>query len=176
MTMKIDCVCPPAAGGPRHPGGDTVVLREKLDFRSALTVRNAIIMAKQDDPDMDAPEILALLTEKYLLLGIESWSLTDAKGKKVEPTRDAIRAFTQEHPDEAMEVGDAADALYSAAVILPLVERASKSSPTSPTNGSTSPTTGSPPALPKPSRRSSTSTIPMADTDMTSASPGGVSN
>lgn len=175
--MKIECVCPPtAAGDTRHPAGDTVELRERLDFRSALTVRNAIIMAKQDDPDMDAPEILAMLTEKYLLLGIESWSLVDAKAKKVEPTRDAIRAFVQDHPNEAMEVGDAADALYSAAVILPLVARAQKSSPTSQTNGSTSPTTGSRSVPRKPSKPSSTSITPMVDIEMTSASPGGVSN
>ena len=59
--VKIECVCPPKAGGEkRHPDGDTVTLRERLDFRAAVTVRNAIVVLKQDDPDCGAAEILAV--------------------------------------------------------------------------------------------------------------------
>lgn len=168
MTVEITCVCPPTQEGkPRHLA-DRVELREKLDFRSALTARNAIALAKEEDDDISSAEILAVLTEHYLVLGISSWSLVDAKGKKVEPSRAAIRQFIAEHPDEAMEIGDAADALYSAAVILPLVARAQRSSQPTPTTGSTSATTDSSPRPRKPSKPSSTTTTRMDATGTTS--------
>ena len=177
MTVDIECVCPPtAAGDTRHPGGDRVELREKLDFRAALTARNAIALAKEDDPDISSAEILAVLTETYLTLGIRSWTLVDDKGKKVEPNKANIRAFIEANPDVAMEVGDEADGLYSAAVILPLVARARKSSQPSPTDASTSRTTGSGQKRPRPSKPSSTSTTRTVGTGTTSPLLGGVSN
>jgi hypothetical protein len=177
MTVHIACVCPPtAAGDTRHPDGDRVELREKLDFRSALTARNAIALAKEEDEDVSSAEILAVLTETYLILGITSWTLVDEKGKKVEPSRTAIRAFIEANPDAAMEVGDAADELYSAAVILPLVARAAKFSQPSPTTDSTSPTTGSAQKPRKPSKPSSTSTTRTGGTGTTSSLHAGVSN
>jgi len=177
MNVDIECVCPPtAAGDTRHPDGDRVELLEKLDFRSALTARNAIALAKEDDQDISSAEILAVLTETYLTLGIKAWTLVDEKGKKVEPSKAAIRAFIEASPDVAMEVGDAADGLYSAAVILPLVARAQKSSQPSPTDDSTSRTTGSELKRPKPSKPSSTSTTRTDATGTTSLSLGGASN
>ena len=177
MTVKIECVCPlTAAGSPRHPDGDRVELRDKLDFRSALTARNAIVLAKQDDPGVTSAEILAILTEHYLCQGITSWTLVDAKGKHIEADRANIRKFIEENPEAAMEVGDEADSLYSEAVILPLVARAQKSSPPTRTDGSTSPTIGSEQKRPKPSKPSLTSTTRTAGTVRTSQSPAGVSN
>lgn len=177
MNVDIECVCPPTAtGDTRHPGGDRVELRDKLDFRSALTARNAIALAKENDPDASSAEILAVLTETYLTLGITAWTLVDERGKRVEPSRAAIRSFMESYPDVAMEVGDEADGLYSAAVILPLVARAQKSSQPSPTDDSTSATTGSELKRPKPSKPSSTSTTRMDGTGTTSASLAGVSN
>lgn len=179
MTVDVDieCVCPlTAAGDTRHPDGDRVELRDKLDFRAALAARNSIILLKQEDPDAGGGEVLAVMTESYLPAGIVSWTLVDEKGKKVEPTRQAIRQFMEDHPDEAMEVGDAADSLYSAAVMLPLVRRVQESLQTSRTNGSTSLTTGSQSEHPKPSKPSSTSTTRTGGTGMTSASLVGVSS
>ena len=95
MSVEIPCVCPPKQDGqPRHTT-DTIELRDRLDFRSALTARNAIALAKEEDDDVSSAEILAVLTETYLLLGIQSWSLVDEKGKKVEPSRTAIREFIE---------------------------------------------------------------------------------
>lgn len=168
MSVEIPCVCPPKADGQARHIADTIELREKLDFRSALTARNAIALAKEEDEDVSSAEILAVLTETYLILGITSWTLVDEKGKKVEPSRTAIRAFIEAHPDEAMEIGDAADALYSAAVILPLVARAQKSSQPTPTTDSTSATTDSSPKPRKPSKPSSTTTTRMDATGTTS--------
>ncbi len=170
----IPCVCPPKADGePRHPNGDTVKLRPKLDFRSALAARNVIILAKQEDENIGAGELLAMLTETYLLLGVESWTLTDGKGKAVPVSRSAIRDLMAEHSDAAMTVGDEADGLYSEAVITPLVARASTYSPPTPINGSTSAMSGRSPVPRKPSKRSLTTTTPTDVIETMSASPGG---
>jgi hypothetical protein len=175
--VAVACLCPPKATGEvRHPAGDEITLRERLDFRAALTARNTMVLLKEEDPDVSSAEVLAALTETYLVLGIESWSLVDAKGKPVPLSKVAIRELLLTKPDVAMEVGDAADALYSAAVILPLLARAQNSSPPMPTNGSTSARTPSSPKPPKPSKRSSITTIPTAVTGKTSPSPVGASS
>ncbi len=164
----IDCVCPQRPdGSARHADGDTVTLREKLDFRSALHARNTVILLRQDDVT-DAAEILAALTEVYLRVGIESWTLADAKGKAVPVSREAVAALMTDHPDAAMTIGDEADELYSEAVISPLVARASKSSPPTPTKDSTSVTNGSSPTPRKRSKPSLTTTTRTDGTGQTS--------
>ncbi len=171
---NIPCVCPPKADGtPRHASGDRVTLRERLDFRSGLTARNTVIVIKQEDPEAGAAEILAGLTEVYLLSGVESWTLVDAKGKALDVNRATVRQLMAEHPDEAMTIGDEADALYSEAVLAPLVKRALTSSSSTPTTDSTSATTGSEPRPLKPSKRSSTTTSPTDATERMSASRAG---
>ncbi len=173
----IDCVCPPRTDGtPRHPNGDTVTLRERLDFRSGLAARNTVMVIKQEDPEAGAAEILAGLTEIYLLVGIESWTLQDAKGKAVEVNRTTVRQLMADHPDEAMTIGDEADGLYNEQVIAPLVARALKYSQPTQTTGSTSPTTGSQPRPLKQSKRSSTTTSQTDGITRMSASHDGVSN
>jgi len=174
--VTIECVCPPKAGETRHPDGDTVTLRPKLDFRSALTARNTIVVLKSEDPDATTADILAALTETYLIVGIESWSLTDERGKALPVSRVAIRDLMDRHPEAAMIIGDEADELYSEAVIAPLVARAQNSSPPTPINASTSATNGSSPKPRKPSRPSSTFTTPTAGTERMSASPAGGSS
>src|SRR5688572_6057575 len=168
MDVTIPCLCPP--DGVRHPSGDTVQLREKLDFTAALAARNTIIHAKTNDPGMSIAEVQALLTELYLLSGIESWSVKDEKGKALEPNRTAIREHLLTNIGAAVLVADAADELYAEAVMLPLLEKASTSSPPTPEAPSTSPTTGSSPEPRKPSKRSSTSTTPTDVIEVTSPS------
>jgi hypothetical protein len=172
----IACICPPRDGASRHPDGDTVTLRDKLDFRGSLTARNAFLVLKAEDPDATTAEVLAVLTETYLLLGIESWTLVDAKGKAVPVTKAAIRDLLLSHPDAAMTVGDEADALYSEAVISPLVARASTSSPTTPTAVSTSATSGPSPRRPRRSKPSSTASTRTAGIVQISPSPAGDSS
>ena len=173
----IDCVCPPKTDGTaRHPDGDTITLREKLDFRSALTARNTVILLKQEDENASVAEILAALTELYLVMGISKWTLVDEKGKAIEPNRHTIRAFMEANPDAAMEIGDEADGLYSEAVITPLVVRASTSSPPTRTTDSTSVTSGSSQTPRMRSKPSSTTTTRTGGTVTTSLLPGGVSN
>ena len=170
----IPCVCPPKADGePRHPNGDKVNLRPKLDFKDGLWLRQSIIRVKQNDAESDEAEMLAVLTEASLLAGIESWTLTDAKGKPVDVDRTAIRAFMNDHQMEATAVGDEAIALYYDTVIGPLVAAAQTSSQPTPITASISPMNGPSRQARRQSKRSSTTTTPTADTERMSASPGG---
>lgn len=177
MRVEIDCVCPPRAdGSPRHPAGDTVTLRETLDFRSVTAIRHGISFLENDGTAAYTAEILAVLTEGYVLYGIESWSLTDGKGAPLDVTREAIRERILSRVDVASVVGDAADELYGEKVLLPLLVRASRSSQPSPTASSTSQQKDSRERRPRPSKRSSTTTIPTVVTVTTTGLPVGDSS
>jgi len=170
----IECVCPARPDGQtRHPDGDTVRLRDRLGFRDALSTRNSIVASQQEDARVAGFDLMATMTEAFLLVGIESWTLVDAKGKPVPVSRDAVRAFLDDHIEEAMIVGDEAITGYYDRYIAPLVDRASKSSPPTPTEDSTSPKNGS---SPRPRKRSRPSSITTSQTDVTetmAASHGG---
>jgi len=167
MDVRIACPCPPKANGePRHEH-DTVTLRERFDFRSAQTIRNSYKVLKVEDPDVSVAEVLATLTEFYLLFGVEAWTLTDDKGKLIELSKTAIR----EHlltAEDVETVADAADELYTAKVFDPLVKRAqrprNRSSRSGPMDDSTSARKSSPMKPPRPSKRSSTTTSRMGGT------------
>lgn len=159
MDVQIECVC---EGAP-HPN-DSVTLRERLDFRTVRAMRNEVRLLKSRDEEASTAEILATLTETYLLMGIESWSVVDAKGKPLLVSRASIteRLFDA-NQEQAEIVGDAADELYNRVVLLPLVSQASSSSPPTPTNGSTSVTK----RTPKPQKRSRPSSISITRTGVT---------
>jgi hypothetical protein len=163
VKVDIPCTCPPKANGePRHDH-DTVTFRDRLDFRGGMVIRKAITMLKVEDPDSGAAEVLAAMSEHYMLEGISGWTLVDDKGKPVEADKSAIRAFINDHQDIVFDsLVDEADNLYAEQVLLPLVRRAQPSSPTSPTEPSTSAPIGSEAKPRKPSRRCSTSTTPTA--------------
>ena len=140
--------------------------RDRLDFMRATTVTKAIAFIEETDPAIRPALVLATLSEFYVLMGVKSWSLPD-------PVTSAnIRRKLLEHP-EVGTIVEAADALYQEQVLLPLLNRASSSSPPSQTNGSTSPTPRGAKRPPKRSRPSSISTIPMDDTETTSSPPDG---
>ena len=168
MEVTIPCPCPQKDGEPRHES-DTVTLFDKLDFHRATTITKAIQFIESDDERTRSAEILATLSEFYVLMGVERWTLRDASNKPVEVTQTAIRANVLERGDIAALVVEAADGLYNEAVLLPLVARASNSSPPSPTESPTSARrAGSPPKNPRPSKPSSISTIPTDGTETTS--------
>jgi len=175
--VTVACICPPKATGEiRHPDGDKVELRDKLDFKSGLAARNTVILLKQDDPDASTAEILAEMTEIFLLVGVRSWSVVDAKGKPVEVSRPAIREYLLSHQEAAMQVGDEAFNRYSEAVVAPLVQQAQNSLPTTPTNGSTSATSGPSHKRPRQPKPSLITTSPTDGTVTMSASPAGGSS
>jgi hypothetical protein len=177
MDVQIECICPRKADGePRH-AHDKVTLRERLSFRAALTCRNAVAIVKREDPDAGTAEILAVMTEHYVLEGIESWSLVDAKGKPVEVSRPAIRELILTNDEAAIAIANEADDLYQPQVLLPLLVRAQASSQPSPTDDSTSARTNSGPKSPKRSKRSSTSITQTAGiATITSLPDGGYSS
>ena len=73
--MDIRCICPPKDGQPRHDH-DTVVLREKIDFRNSIAIRNALAIEMEESGGvLDMADILAILTERFVRYGIESWSV-----------------------------------------------------------------------------------------------------
>jgi hypothetical protein len=157
-VATIDCICPARPDGtPRHAHGDTVTLRPSLDFVGLARARN-VVLAMRVEADANAPEIQAAVTEAYLLQGITAWTVVDADGDAVPPTKDAIRGYLLARPSAAIVVGDE---LYSAALmdaLDPLVKAASSSSPATPTTESTSQPTDSPTKPRKHSKRSSTTT------------------
>jgi hypothetical protein len=177
MNVKVPCTCPPKANGePRHDQ-DTITFRDRLDFRGGMVIRKAITMLKVEDPDSGAAEVLAAMSEHYMLEGIAGWTLIDEKGKAVECDKPAIRRFIAEHPDIVMDdLVDEADNLYAEQVLLPLVRRAQTSSQPLPTEPSTSAETGSEETPRKPSRRSSTSTTRTNGITATTSPPAGDSS
>jgi len=184
VDVTIRCVCPDKAdGSPRHES-DTITLRDTLGFVATQTARNAVYLARGEareaGDDLDPALVLALLTEQYLLLGVESWTLVDEKGKPVPVTRGAIKARLLEGEDlddVATIVSDAADDLYASKVMLPLLREAARSSLPTPM-ASTSPTRGNGKARAtrKRSSQSSTTTTQTAGTGTTSKPRVGDSN
>lgn len=158
------------------PGGVEVTLRPTLGFRAVASIRNEIQILRQDDDDPSVGDILAVLTEGYILHGIESWSLLDDDGDPLPVTRSNIRVRILSDLTAASILGDYADNLYAKSVMLPLLAAASSSSPPTPTDTSTSAPTDSSSTPPKRSKPSSISTIPTADTGTTSKSPDGDSS
>ena len=177
MQVQIPCICPLREGGEqRHPQGDTVTLRPTLAFRDAAAIRYALGQAVRDDPDLGTPEFLGIVSEFYILGGVEAWSLLDEHSKPVAVTKDAIRTLLLTKADVAYVVADAADELYTAAVVLPLLQTASKSSQPTQTDASTSVKTSSSEDQPMPSKPSLTTTSQTEDTETTSRPLAGVSS
>lgn len=175
MDVTVACLCPPVEGRVRHEAGDTITIRDRLDFKSAAAIRSSLAFGTSDDEGARSLELLALLTESYVLFGVESWSLVD-EGGPVPVSHGAIRRYLLENVEAASLVAERADELYSPIVLLPLVARASTSSRRTPTNGSTSRRTDSSSKRPTRSSRSSTRTTRTGATGTTTRSPGGGSN
>ena len=157
-----DCQCP----GSPHPDGDSVFLRPKLGLAAGIAIQRLIVEANQNRAD--SAEISGRLAEAYLLHGVADWNLVDEHGRSVPVNEDTIRIHLLSDFGRSAPVAEAADDLYMAAVLGPLVNRALASSPTTSTNGSTSVTQGGKSKRPRPSRRSSTSTTQTADIATTS--------
>lgn len=172
----VKCLCPRNGAEVRHPAGDTILLKEKLDFHTALTMRKSIVMLRAGNDDVTNEEILATLDESYLRYGITSWTLVDEKGKPIPVKGSTIEQYLLSDIDAAMDVAEEANDKYSSVVLLPLLRGASTSSPDMPTDDSTSATNGSSPKPPKPSKPSSTTTSRTDSTETTSAALVGVSS
>ena len=86
MDVTIECICPPTADGePRHEQ-DTITFKETFSFHEVVALQKDMAMAGSDD-DATVGDSLAALTEGYIVRGITSWTVVDARGKAVTPNR-----------------------------------------------------------------------------------------
>jgi hypothetical protein len=174
--MDIRCICPPKHDGtPRHDH-DTVTLRERMDFRSSIAIRNALGLEAGPDGSLDMADLLAILTERFVLYGIQAWSVVDEKNQPVPVSRQAVTDLILSDIELATAIGDAADDLYRNAVMLPLLQGGQTSSPSTSTNGSTSARKASSTKRRTRSSPSSITAIPTAVTETTSNAPDGDSS
>lgn len=169
------CPCPLNDTGTPHPDGDTVTLRDRLDHRDVRTIRQAMSLINGDDEAVLTAQRLATCVEFYMLLGVASWTFVDEKGKPVPVSHKAIRERLFEAED-VESVSVIAEGRYNPVVLLPLVLGASRSSPPTPTDESTSAPTESPMNHPKPSKPSSTTTTRTDGTVTTMPLPAGGSS
>jgi len=152
VDVTIPCVCS------ADHDSDTVTLRDALSPHDAMALDKDIQVMRAEDPDATAGDVLATLSEGYIVRGISSWSLVGEDGEPLPVTKSAIRSLILPNLEAANAIAEEADGLYAEAVMLPLLRRASKSSPPSPTDGLTSAPTDSSATPPRPSKRSSTTT------------------
>jgi hypothetical protein len=176
--VEIRCVCPAKTdGSPRHDH-DEITLKERLDFRSSVAIRNALALASaENDWELDFADILAILTERFIRYGIEAWTIVDAKNQPVPVSQKAITEYILSDIDLGTQVGDEVDERYRTAALTPLMQGGQTSLRGSSTSGSTSAarskrTTAKSSTRsstrPTPSSPSSISTIPTAATETTS--------
>jgi hypothetical protein len=150
--------------------GNEVGLRDKLGLAAGIEIQ-ATVRGLIGQPDA---VIVAALVEAYVRHGIESWTFTDEDGAPVPVTPETIQSMVLDDFTLATPVAEAADALYEDAVLGPLVRAAANSSPTTPTESSTSPMDSGSDENPTQSSPSSTSDSPTDDTETTSSLPDGV--
>lgn len=125
-----ECQCP----GAPHAGGDTVYLRAELDVAGGL----AVIAAMSSG---DGEALLEKIGRAYLIFGIADWTFTDEAGAKVPASRANIERLRWS--PATLAVANAAADLYAEAVLGPLAQTASESSPSGPSDASTSQTPAS---------------------------------
>lgn len=183
--VDVACLCPLRADGTKPHQLDTIQLREKLDWPTAVLLQKSIQAkitrelfdareAGKERARLSEPDILALTSQFFVRNCIESWSLVDAKGKALDVTVDNIETYLETDLDAAFAVAEAAEDAY-ASVTLPLVLKVVRSFSGTPTAAPTSAETNGSPKRRKPSKPSSISTIPTVVTGPTSRSPDGVS-
>lgn len=164
MTDLVPVGVPCSTG--EHPDGDSVCLRPKMTLAGGIAAQQTI---QRIGKGTSSEEVTGTLLEAYLRHGVADWTLHDDAGKAIELTPETLQSQLLDDFVRAQPIADAADTLYYAAVVAPLVAAASKSSQATPPKESTSPTKGSPASPRKPSKPSSTSTTPTDGTGPTSS-------
>ena len=144
----------------------TVSLRSKLGLAAGIELQQRFRAFMTQEPRPAFAEIVGLLTEGYLLVGVAEWTLTDEMGP-IPVTRDNIAKYLLSDFELAQPVADKADDLYYGPVLSPLVNSLSTSLRGMSNKGSTRATNGSSPKPRRRSRRSSTTTTRTAGTETT---------
>lgn len=162
VEVWVGCPCE----GTPHPDGDTVYLRPRLGLAAGVAVQSLVIEAKQT-AGVAGADLLGVLAEAYLLHGVVGWTFVNRSGEPLPVNEATIRSQLLADFERGEAVASAADDLYLAPVVLPLVREAPPSSPRTPTGDSISPPTSPPsssPPEPMLSEPSSTTTIPTDGT------------
>lgn len=141
-------------------------LLPKLGLAAGIELQQKFRSLLSMDPRPSHPEIVGLLTESYLLVGVVEWSLSDEMGP-IPVSRENIAKYLLSDFELAQPVADAADDLYYGPVLAPLVASLQTSLLGGSSKKQTSATNGSSAKPRKRSRRSSTSTTRTADTETT---------
>ena len=156
------CACP----GEPHPDGEVVNLRERLTLSQGIQLQSAILEASKSR--LGGPAATGVLSEQYLLVGVESWNLVGMDGP-IPVTPETIAEHLLSDFERGNVASNQADELYAERYILPLVQRATNSSPSTTTDESTSPTSdGGTTEPPTPSEPSWTSHTPTDVIELTS--------
>ncbi len=127
IVTLTPCRCP---GSPHDE--DIVILAPKIPL--ALGVAGLWVI----DQATTVSSVVGELSEVYLRHGIVGWSFVDAKGAAI-PINPANIVSLLPYDDGGLEVAEAADALYQAALMRPLRRRFPERFPDGPTEPSTSP-------------------------------------
>ena len=121
-----ECLCP----GAPHKDGDKIYLRPDLDVAGGLAVLSA--MTAGDDTSL-----IERMGRAYMMAGIVDWTFLDDKGEKVPATRANIERMRW--TGSTLTIANAAADVYGETVLAPLARMASDSSPSGPSDESTSP-------------------------------------
>lgn len=174
MELPIPCICDPKPDGEARHGSDTVTFKDTLTHLEASTIATGANWADSDDDNVRSIQMVAIMRELYVLVGVSKWTVRDASNKPVPVSHSAVRTRILGNQQVAGLVGRAAVDLYDELVLLPLVRGASSFSPPTQTDESTSQKPSGSRQSQKPEKPSSISTIPTAGTETTSPSPDGV--
>jgi hypothetical protein len=144
-----DCSCP----GTPHPEGDVAELRPYLDYPGGAEALASITVTDEEGNSSLLPiaEWPPIIGPVYMRRGIVSWNVQDDNGP-VPVTREALEALSFE---DAYELADQADTLYSERMLSPLVRRMEMFSKAGPISESTQPRRKSSPKRRSRSRSSS---------------------
>ena len=124
-----DCLCP----GAPHTDGDFAYLRPRLTAQGGIS-STAIVNAASDPR-----AAMVDLGMAWLIDGLVRWDLLDDDGKPVPCDAATLRSGALSWDDTLFPIADQAAALYTDSVLRPFrTAKASKSSPSGPTDDSTS--------------------------------------
>ena len=126
-----DCACP---GTPHADEGDVVYLRPKLSLAGGIAAQQDLVASRGPDGTADVAELTRRWLVTYVRYGAIGWNFTGEAG---EPVPFDVNVLLDDF-SLADSVADKADDLYAEAVLRPLGLSRPKTSPTGPTDASTS--------------------------------------
>lgn len=130
-----DCECP----GTPHPDGDKAWLRPRLTAKGGMTATYLIV-----NNDGDPTRLSRDLGMCFLVDGLVRWNLLDEDGNPIPTDEDTLTSGALDWDSTLLPIANAANDVYQESVLRPFrPAKALESSPSGPTDASTSPNTES---------------------------------